>query len=42
MTTDFPEDFKFEGSFDNLNHLIELLSYKANKVCINFGILLSF
>lgn len=32
MTVDAPEEYKFEGSFDNLNHLLELFSYKANQV----------
>jgi len=27
MTTESPEEFKFEGSFDNINHLLELFSY---------------
>ena len=27
-----PEDFKFNGSYDNLNDLLELLTYKTNKL----------
>lgn len=31
MTADSPEEFTFTGSFDNINQLLELLSYKANR-----------
>jgi hypothetical protein len=31
MTADSPDDFVFTGSFDNINQLFELFSFKANK-----------
>lgn len=32
MTTDSPDDYKFEGSLNNLNDLSKLLAYRANKL----------
>ena len=32
MTTYAPEEFKFKGTFLDMDKLFELFSYKANKV----------
>jgi hypothetical protein len=41
MTADPPEEYKFTGSFHNLNNLLELLSYTANKVSTSVSMFMS-